>query len=361
MQVSAEQLARQLASGLRPVYVVHGGEPLQTGEAVDAIRASARGRGFSERITFEPAADGDWAALEAEAASPSLFAPRRLLEVRLPGSRPGNAGAAALTRLAGRPLPDVLLLVVLGKLESKQRSAAWIEALDRTGVSVPTRPVAPAEMPAWVTARARRAGLDLSAEAAALLAERTQGNLLACAQEIEKLALLHPGARVDAREVLASAGESARYDVFDLVDAVLAGDTRRSVRVLEGLRAEGVEPPLVVWALAREFRTLASIARGLARGEPAARLFGRHRIWESRQAAVRSALDRHRPGRWLGFLRRLGQIDRMIKGLEPADPWHELSRLVLAMAGKDPSAPGPGGVKRVPDPPLARKQAPDFL
>ncbi len=334
MQISPEQLAPQLASSLQPVYLVHGGEPLQTREAVDAIRASARARGFSERITFEPVADGDWSALETEAVSPSLFAPRRLLEVRLPGSRPGNAGAAALTRLAGKPLPDVLLLVVLGKLESKQRGAAWVEALDRAGVSVPTRPVAAAEMPTWVKGRARRAGLELTAEAAALLAERTQGNLLACAQELEKLALLHPGVRVDAREVLASAGESARYDVFDLADGMLAGDARRSVRVLEGLRAEGVEPPLVVWALAREVRTLASIARGLARGEPAARLFGRHRVWEGRKAAVRAALDRHSPGRWLAFLRRLGQIDRMIKGLEPADPWAELSRLVLAVAGK---------------------------
>jgi DNA polymerase-3 subunit delta len=334
VQISAEQLARQLASGLRPVYVVHGGEPLQTGEVVDAIRAGARGRGFSERLAFEPVADGDWAAIETEAASPSLFAPRRLLEVRLPGSRPGNTGAAALTRLAGHPAPDVLLLVVLGKLESKQRGAAWLEALDRAGVSVPTRPVAPAEMPSWATARARRAGLELTAEAAALLSERTQGNLLACAQEIEKLALLHPGARVDAREVLASAGESARYDVFDLVDGVLAGDARRSARVLQGLRGEGVEPPLVVWALAREVRTMAAISRGLARGEPAARLFGRYRVWEGRKPAVRAALDRHDPERWLGFLRRLGRIDRMIKGLEPADPWVELSRLALAVAGK---------------------------
>jgi DNA polymerase-3 subunit delta len=236
--------------------------------------------------------------------------------------------------LAGKPPPDVLLLVVLGKIESKQRGAAWLEALDRAGVSVPTRAVTPAEMPTWLTARARRAGLNLTAEAVALLAERTVGNLLACAQEIEKLALLHPGARVDAREVLASAGESARYDVFDLVDGVLGGDARRSARILEGLRAEGVEAPLVVWALAREIRTLASIARGLALGEPAARLFGRHRVWEGRKAAVRAALDRHGAGRWLAFLRRLGQIDRMIKGLEPADPWDELSRLVVALAGK---------------------------
>ena len=339
MQASPEQLSRQLAAGLRPIYVVHGGEPLQTDEVVDAIRASARDRGFSERVTFEPVTDADWAALGTEAASPSLFAPRRLLEVRLPGSRPGHAGAAVLARLAGKPPPDVVFLVVLGRLEPKQRSAAWLEALEKAGVSVPTRPVALPEMPGWVKARGRRAGLELSAEAAALLAERTQGNLLACAQELDKLALLHPGGRVDVREVLASTGESARYDVFDLVDAVVAGDARRGARVLEGLRAEGVEAPLVVWALARELRTLASIARAAARGEPLARVFPRYRIWESRQGAVRSALERHDPSRWLALLRRLGSIDRMVKGLEPADPWTELSRLVLEVAGKSPGPP----------------------
>lgn len=339
MQVSPEQLSRHLAAELRPIYVVHGGEPLQTDEVVDAIRASTRNRGFSERLTFEPVTDADWAALGTEAMSPSLFAPRRLLEVRLPGSRPGHSGAAMLARLAGKPPPDVVVLVVLGRLEPKQRSAAWFEALEKAGVSVLTRPVPPPEMPRWVKARGQRAGLELSAEAAALLAERTQGNLLACAQELDKLTLLHPGGRIDVREVLASTGESARYDVFDLVDAVVAGDARRSARVLEGLHAEGVEAPLVVWALARELRTLASIARAAARGEPLARLFPRYRVWESRRGAVRSALERHEPSRWLALLRWLGSIDRMVKGLEPADPWTELSRLVLEIAGKSPGTP----------------------
>jgi DNA polymerase-3 subunit delta len=238
-----------------------------------------------------------------------------------------------LAQLAERRTPDVVLLVVLGKLETRQRGAAWLEALDRAGVSIATRPVSPASLPGWITTRARRSSLELSEDAARLLAERTEGNLLACHQEIEKLALLYPGERVGLTQVLASSGDSARYDVFTLVDTALAGDPRRSARVLDGLRGEGLEPPLVVWALARELRTLASMARRLRLGEPLARLLGRYRVWEARKPAVQRALERHTPGTLSSFLRRLADIDRIAKGLAPGDPWLELSRLVLTIAG----------------------------
>ena len=333
MQLSPERLSRQLAAGLAPVYTVQGGEPLQTRECVDAIRAAARQHGFGEHLTLEPTSEGDWAGIRGEVLSPSLFASRRLIEVRLPGSKPGEAGARVLTDLAAHPASDVVLLLVLGKLETRQRAAAWLEALDRAGVSILTRAVDPGDLPGWITARARRSSLELSEDAVRLLAERTEGNLLACDQEIEKLALLYPGGRVDLPQVLASSGDSSRHDVFDLVDSALAGDPGRSTRVLDGLRAEGVEPPLVVWALARELRTLASIARRVSLGEPLARLLGRYRVWEARRPTVRRALERHGPEPLLGFLRQLADIDRTAKGLAPGDPWLELSRLVLAIAG----------------------------
>lgn len=333
MQVSAEQLPQHLDRALACAYAIVGGEPLQTRESADAVRAAARRQGFTERVVFDGTPEPDWHGLRVEAASPSLFSARRVLEVRLPGSRPGELGAEVIAELAGRPPPDAVLLLVLGKLEGRQREAAWLAALDRAGVLIQARPVTVLELPRWVATRARRHGVTLSAEAADLLTERVEGNLLACDQELEKLALLFPAGRIEVGEVLASAGDSARYDVFDLVDSALAGQGRRAVHVLEGLHSEGVEAPLVVWALARELRALAAMAWGLERGQSLGQVLGRQRVWEKRKAAVGSALRRAGQARWLACLEELAEVDRTSKGVGVGDPWAALSRLVLRVAG----------------------------
>jgi DNA polymerase-3 subunit delta len=333
MQTSPEQLARHLARGLASVYTVAGGEPLQTRESVDAIRAAATAGSFTERVVFEAAPDLDWDAVRLEAASLSLFAARRVLEVRTDRASPGVPGAQALRELAAHPPADTVLLVVLGKLDARQRAAAWASGLDRAGVWVNARPIPAADLPAWIGERARNRGVSLTEEAVGLLADRVEGNLLACAQEIEKLALLYPDARVDLQEVLASTGESARYDVFTLVDSVLAGQRRRAVRVLAGLRGEGIEPPLVIWALARDLRTLAGLAWRVGQGEAPARALARCPGGGRQRESLARAL-RERPLRvWAEGLRRLAEVDRMAKGAAPGDPWAEMMRLVLAVTG----------------------------
>jgi DNA polymerase-3 subunit delta len=334
MQVSPDQLGGHLEKALAALYTIVGGEPLQTRESADAIRDAARKRGFAERLVFDAAPEVDWAGLRVEAGSLSLFSSRRILEVRLPGSRPGEVGVEVLTELARRPPPDTVLLLLLGKVESRQRDAAWLTALERAGVLVSARAVASTALPRWVSARARRHGIALTAEAARLLAERVEGNLLAADQELEKLALLAPDREVDVPEVLASTSDGARYDVFALVDSALAGQGARAARILEGLRAEGVQPPLLVWALARELRALASMAWGRERGESLAQVMTRHRVWEARRPAVGSALGRAGLMVWLSWLDRLAEIDRLAKGLARGDPWPELSRLVLGVAGR---------------------------
>jgi DNA polymerase-3 subunit delta len=338
MQVNPERLSGQLARGLAALYAVFGEEPLQIRECLDAVRGAALRAGYAERRLFEPDGDPDWGEVRAESLSLSLFASRRLIEVRLRDGRLGESGARALTEYAAAPPADVLLLLSLGKLDARQRSSAWLQALDRAGVVVSVRTPGPDELPAWVQRRAGQQGLTMTGEAVRALAERSEGNLLACAQELEKLALLHPGATVDVREVVACAADSARYDVFDLVESALAGDSRRAVRVLAGLRSEGTEPPLLVWALSRELRGLEQMAAAAASGEPVARVLGRFRVWESRKNGVRRALARLRPGQLLGLVQWLARVDRMVKGLLPGDAWDELSRLTLALSGGERQA-----------------------
>ena len=333
MEIKPEQIPAQVQQGLAPIYLIHGEELLIAQEAADAVRAAARAQGFSTREVFEVDRDFDWNRLLGAADALSLFAERRILEVRIPGGKPGREGGEALRAYAERPPQDDLLLVLCGKLEAAQRKSRWFKALDQAGVTVAAWPVEAGALPRWIRARMRSRGLEPTPEAVQALAERVEGNLLAAAQEIDKLLLLHGPGAVDERAVAAVVADSARFDVFDLVDAALAGDAGRCQRTLSGLKAEGVEPVLVSWALARELRSLSAMAWEVARGEPAAAVMRRHRVWSKRQGPVGSALQRFRPPVWHALLARAAFIDRVIKGQAPGNPWDELIQLCLALAG----------------------------
>lgn len=333
LQVRPDQLSARLDRDLAPVYLLSGDEPLQMGECLDGVVAAARSRGFSERVTLHAQKDFDWSALSTYADSLSLFSDKRILDVRLPSAKPGDAGSRALVAWCERPSPDNLLIVSSGRLDGKARRTRWVQALDGTGVSVAIRDVNAGELPAWVTRRARAEGVKLTPDAARALAERVEGNLLACAQEIRKLVLLHGEATVDVPQVLASVADSARFDVFDLVDAALAGDTVRALHVLHGLREEGIAEPLVGWALAREVRALAAMAGELEQGSPPGTVLKRHRVWDSRQALVGGALRRHGARGWRRILRATARADRASKGARGLSAWDELERVTLAMAG----------------------------
>ena len=332
MRVKPEQLDHHLRRGLAPVYLVSGDEPLQCMEVADAIRAHARAAGCSERLVFEAERGFDWNALSQAQASLSLFAERRLLELRLPSGKPGAEGSKALQAYLAAPAADDVLLILTGKLDKENQNAKWFTAIDRAGVVVQVWPVELAHLPAWIERRMRAKGLQPTPEAAALLAARVEGNLLACAQEIEKLALLRAGA-LDEQAVAAAVADSARYSVYDLVDRALAGEAAQCARVLQGLRAEGEEPVLVLWALARELRTLAQMRAALAAGKGEDALLAEYRVWDKRKALVRAALRRHSPHACRELLRRAAAADRVIKGAARGDAWDELLQLTLGLAG----------------------------
>lgn len=334
MQLKPEQLAQHLKKHLAPVYFIYGDELLLVQEAADAIRSAARAQGYSEREVFAVDRDFDWNQLTESSNNLSLFAERRILEVRMPSGKPGDAGGKALREYATRPAEDTLLLIVSGKLDAQQRKSKWVTDLEAAGVGIPVWPVEVHQLPQWIRARMQGLGLKPTPEAVELLAERVEGNLLACAQEIDKLRLLLGEGPLDAAAVTAAVVDSARFDVYGLVDAALAGEADRSLRMLSGLRGEGVEPVLVVWALARELRGLAGMAWEMARGESAGAVMARHRVWAKRQPVVGKALTRLKTEAWQALLADCARLDRVVKGLAPGNPWDELVHLCLRLAGR---------------------------
>lgn len=333
MRLKAEQLPQHLHQTLAPIYVIAGEDPLLVGEAADAVRARAREAGHATREVLDAGASFDWASLRQAAASLSLFAEQRLLELRLPEPKPGTTGAKVLEAYAGNPPPDTVLLLVTGRLDKATQNSRWVSALDRAGVVVTIWPLSPQQLPAWIAQRMRRRGLQPDNEAIVLLADRVEGNLLAAAQEIERLCLLHGSGHIDARTVAESVADNARFDVYKLADAALQGDTARCCRMLHSLRAEGVEPILALWALSREVRAVAGMAYDVAQGEAPARAMAAHRVWDSRKRLVGEALRRGDADHWQRLLRQCAHIDRVAKGMAPGRPWDELETLLLAMSG----------------------------
>lgn len=333
MNLRFDQLAKHLQQQLLPIYLISGDEPLQMAEATDAVRAVARVKGFSERQVFHVEAGFDWNELSAASDTLSLFAEQRILELRIPSGKPGDAGSKALKAYAENPPQDSLLLISCGRLDKRQTQSKWYQSLQNAGAAMQIWPVEYTQLPAWITRRMGERGLKPTAEAAQLLADRVEGNLLAAAQEIDKLVLLHGEGSIDADSILEAVADSARYGVFELVDSALAGEAERTVRMLEGLRGEGIEPVLVLWALVREARTLETIAHELAGGSRMDEVFRKHRIWDKRKPLVQAGLKRHNLRRWQQLLRRANRIDRMIKGRMTGKPWDELVQFSLLMAG----------------------------
>ncbi|MDH3525943.1 MAG: DNA polymerase III subunit delta [Gammaproteobacteria bacterium] len=333
MQINPEQLASRLRGPLAPVYFISGDEPLRVMEAADAVRAQARKQGYDEREVLSVQPGFDWSALETAAGSLSLFSQRRVIDLRLPGGKPGDAGSKALRAYAEQPPEETILLITAGKLEPSARRSKWVQALDQAGVVVFVWPLDAQQFPAWVRARMRQRGLDPTAEAVALLTERVEGNLLACVQEIDKLYLLQGEGPVDAAAVTAMVADSARFDVFSLVDAVLSGDGVRSTRILRGLQGEGVAAPVVLWALTRELRQLTTMADAVAGGEAIPKVLARFRVWQARKPVIGQALGRLSGAVCRDLLRRCALVDRIIKGRAAGNPWDELLQLALLLAG----------------------------
>jgi DNA polymerase III subunit delta len=326
---SPQQLERALADGpLLPVYLLSAEEPLTAGEAADAIRAAARRQGFEEREVHAVDRSTPWAEILGSVQALSLFATRKIIEIRVPSGKPGQ-GAKLLLEILAAANADVMVLVLTEKLDWATQKSEWVAAAERAGAWVDLPAVQGSQFPAWLRARAARAGLELDDDAVALLASRTEGNLLAAHQEIQKLTLAGL-TRAGAAEVLSSVSASSRFDVFELGEALLGGDAPRAMRILKSLESEGTEPTLVLWAILQAMRNL---WMKLVPGVP---IPG---VWSSRAAQQPRAIERLRasPSPRALFMRlaeRASRVDRMIKGRLAGNPWDELAQLALEFAGQ---------------------------
>ncbi len=327
MPLSPGQWQKALsADRLAPVYLL-AGEELLVLEAADALRAQAKKLGYSEREVLEAGQHFDWNDLARAGASMSLFATRRLIDLRLPTGRPGIEGAKAINAFCADPPPDVTLLVTAMEWSSKH-DGAWSKKLDASGTMVVFNAPRAHEWGSWIGARLASRGLSATPDAAALLAERVEGNLLAAAQEIDKLVVLHGEGRIDATEMETLVADSARYDAFKLTDAAFAGDGARALRVLAGLRAEGDELIALMGWLVNQLQ----MALRLANARDFAAQAKVERLWQSREQLFRQALRRAPREHWLNCLARASRIDRIAKGRETGDVWREAERLIAVIA-----------------------------
>ena len=346
MQIYADRLADQLQRDLRAVYTVWGDEPLLAQEAADAIRAAARAAGCSERQVHSVAgAHFDWSSLLGASQALSLFADRQLVEIRIPSGKPGKDGSEALQRYceiavagAGR---DVITLVQLPRLDRSQQSSAWFGALDRAGITLRVDPVERQALPAWIAARLAAQGQHVAAgaegqRALAFFADRVEGNLLAAHQEIQKLALLHPAGEIGFEQIEAAVLNVARYDVFRLGEAVLAGQAARALRMLDGLRSEGEAAVLVHWTLAEDIRGLKRVKDALGAGKPLPLALREARVWGAKERVFERAVTLMSESTLAHLLDAAHVCDGLMKGLKhpdwPLDPWEALKRLVLLLA-----------------------------
>jgi len=326
MKCSPDDLAKQLRAEPAASFLVSGDETLLTVEAADAIRARARAAGYGDRQVFFIERGFDWDQVRNAAQSLSLFAERRILELRMPGGRP-DQGAELLVSMIQDPPPDTLLLILTERLNGKVADAPWVRAVASRGVWVSVPVVKPQDLPGWLIARAARAGMKLAPDAAQLITVRAEGNMLAAAQEIEKLGLMCQG-EAGLDEVNAAVGQNARYDVYALADAAAKGDAVRALSVLGVLKGEGTEPVLVLWALARALRGLwqARERERLRRGGPGS-------AWNLASPPSPEALRRARSLSLTRLMREAGMVDRILKGRSQGDPWMSLAVLTAGLAG----------------------------
>jgi len=338
VKIPANRLHTHLREPLKPCYLISGGEPLLVEEALDEVRAAARRQGFDSRELHVQLSGFDWNALTAAGHELSLFASRRLIELRLPTGKPGREGGAAIVELASRAGEDLLFVVQAPKLDRGSASAKWVKTLEATGAHVQAWPVGARELPQWIADRMRRTGLEPDREAVRVIADRVEGNLLAARQEIEKLRLLHGEGAVSGAEARAAVADSSRFDVYQLADAALAGNPGRALRILEGVRAEGLEAVIVIWALTRELRGLAQLAEAVDGGSSLAAAMRQQRVWQSRQNLLRACLGRHRLPAVLRMLQAAQRADATAKGQRGGDPWQLVTNLVWQLAGQKAAA-----------------------
>jgi len=332
------------ADSLKPLYIFSGDEPLLMMEAMDQLRAIAKKMGSTERDVLLQERGFDWSELLNAGQTMSLFGDKRFLELRIPTGKPGRDGAEALKQFAaqiqsqvtGSDGPDTLICIILPKLDGKTKSSAWFSALDEAGMAIQLDALERAQLPQWIAGRLKKQGQEVQAgpegqRALSFIAEQVEGNLIAAHQEIQKLGLLHPSGVLTEDQIRNAILKVARYNVFELTEAMLAGDLARLNRMLDGLKGEGEPLVLILWSVTEELRILSKLKAANDLGEPIAQLMRANRIWGNKERLYPMALKRVQPLKLRRAMQVAAGLDRQAKGLHaadlPADPWDGL-RLV---------------------------------
>jgi len=328
MRLKLAQLEMAL-NMLSAVYLVTGDEPLQSGEAADAIRKSAKQAGYATREIFSVETGFEWNELAVAANSLSLFADKKLIDLRLPSGKPGAEGAKALSAYCQRLPEDTLLLITSPKLTTATLKSKWCQSIDNAGAIIQIWPLEGKDLIQWLQQRAQKRGLHIAPDGIRVLASRIEGNLLAASQEIEKLYILYGESAISRQAVEEVVTDSARFDVFKLTDCVLAGRMTRAIKILNGLKAEGIAAPVVLWALAREARLLFNIKAALKQGQNKELVFKNNHLWDKRKQLVNTALSRMNNQQLQQVLLLSAKTDRQIKGQEKGDCWETLLSICL--------------------------------
>ncbi len=332
MPISSEDLPRHLASGLKPLYVVYGDALLLAVEAADSIRAVARATGYSERETFIAEQHFKWGELRNSAQSLSLFAERKIIDLRIPSGKPGVEGGQALQDYVANLSPDILTLVSLPKMDWTAQKSQWFGALEKHGVMVSADDIPRNALPRWIAGRMKRQEQAVDEPTLEFLADRCEGNLLAAFQEIQKLALLFPAGQLSFEQVKDAVMDVARYDIYKLTEAMLNGNAARFAHILDGLRAEGTANVLVLWAISEDIRTLGKVLQATQRGGNLGNALRDMRVRKDKQGLIESAARRLKFPYIERAMQQAARLDKTIKGLRQGDVWDELLQLGLRFA-----------------------------
>lgn len=329
MNVRPDQLQSIIAKTIYPVYMVSGDEPLQQMESLDIIRSFLRQQDYAEREILDVDAQFDWLRLMQEAANLSLFAARRIVELRLPSAKPGRQGAQVLKDYLIQPPEDTVLIINAGKVDGNAKKSAWYKAVEQNGLLVQCWPIALEKLSYWLRHRFKLRDMDADNEVLAYISQHVEGNLLAADQEIEKLYLLLGPGKVTYADVAEAVTSQSRYSVFELVDMLLRGNPQRVIKIIAGLKAEGIVPVMVNWALAKDIRLLALASRDISSADY---ILKRSGIWQSRITLFKSCLSRHPQKAFQAMLKRCAYIDAVSKGLINANVWDEIEMLCVSVA-----------------------------
>lgn len=334
MRVYPEKLAGQLQQQLLPVYLISGDETLLVQESCDQVRKAARNAGCTEREVIDVSAPGfKWDEIIGSASAMSLFADRKLVELRVPTGKPGAEGSKALVEyLSISADSEDILLIIAGKIDKQSTNSKWYKALDSAGATIQIWPVDAKDLPRWLQQRVSTAGMSIDNDALHLLCDRVEGNLLVAVQEVEKLKLLATGDQITAETVTAAVSNNARYNLFDMTDNALKGNAAGSLKMLHGLRGEGTEPTVALWALLREIRTLNQAQKAVDTGQNPQQALSALRVWKNRMSLMQGALGRHSRQSLSHLLEQALQVDGSIKGFARGKPWDNLESLILDLA-----------------------------